>query len=104
MKTVIDGMAVEITLNSSVVVKGVLLSEKDPIVKLEIKPTLPHYFIKVDMPLLKKEYKKKECTFNDEKTEQGGLIPTYFSNDYTLIFRRGYTIATVYKSTIREIK
>jgi hypothetical protein len=104
MKTLIDGQGVEITLNSGVTVKGVVLHEKDFNVKLEIKPTLPHYFIKVDMPLLKKHYKTNDCKFNGEKTAQGGLIPTYFSDDYTLIPRREYIIATVYKSTIREIK
>ena len=104
MKNVIDGMSVEITLNSGITVKGIVLSEKDFNVKLEIKPTLPHYFIKVNMPLLKKQYKNTECSFNGERTGQGGLIPTYFSDAYSLIERRDYTIATVYKSTIREIK
>lgn len=104
MENVIDGMSVEIVLNSGVKVKGIVLNEKDFNVKLEIKPTLPHYFIKVDAPLLKKQYRNTDFSFKGERTYQGSSIPTYSSDAYRLIERREYTIATVFKSTIREVK
>lgn len=104
MKKIVDGQMVQITLHSGVVVKGILLAEKDLLVKQEIKPTLPHYFLRVDSPLLRKQYKSSDCWFSGARMPQGGLIPTYLSDEYTLSQRREYTIATVYMSTIKEIK